>query len=516
LTVTGALAPGVDVTTYHYDNARRGQNLNEMTLALANVTSANFGKLGFFPVDGKVDAQPLLLSGVVIAGAGTHNVLYVATEHGSVYAYDADNTAAPSIYWTTSVLGVGESPSDNRGCGQVTPEIAVTATPVIDRTRGPNGIIYVVAMSKDPAGNIHQRLHALDVTSGQELLGGPRTIQATYPGSGDNSSAGVVIFDPKQYKERPGLLLVNGTIYTMWSSHCDFRPYTSWVIGFDANTLGQTSVLNLVPNGSGGGIWLSGAAPAADDAGNIFVMLGNGDFDTTLNANQFPSNGNCGNCFAKLSTTGRLMLADYFTPKNTVEESRQDQDLGSGGAILLPDVLDDAGRTRHLAVGAGKDALMYVVDRDAMGKFHPTQDQIYQEISGQLSGGVFAMPAYFNATVYFGAVGDTMKAFPISNGRLAETPASRSTNSFGYPGTTPSISASGTTNGIVWAVENGGTAVLHAYGATTLTNELYNSNTAASGRDHFGEGNKFITPVIANGKVYVGTTNGVAVFGLLP
>lgn len=514
LTVTGLPQPGINVTSYHYDNMRQGQNLNESALTLANVNSARFGKLGFFPVDGKVDAQPLLLSSVFIPGAGTHNILYVATEHGSVYAYDADNTAAPSIYWMTSVLA-GESPSDNRGCSQVTPEIGVTSTPVIDRTAGPNGAIYVVAASKDAAGNIHQRLHALDVATGQELFGGPKTIQATYPGSGDGSSGGVVVFDPKQYNERAGLLLVNGTIYTMWASHCDFRPYTSWVIAYDANTLAQTSVLNLVPNGSGGAVWLSGTAPAADDVGNIFVMLGNGDFDTTLNAAQFPSNGNCGNCFVKLSTFGQLTLADYFTPKNTVEASRADQDLGSGGAILLPGMLDATGTTRRLAVGAGKDRVIYVVDREAMGKFDPAQDRIYQEIAGQLTGAEFSMPAYFNGTVYFGPVGDTIKAFSILNGRLALPPASRSATSFGYPGTTPSISASGLTNGILWAVENGTVAVLHAYDATNLATELYNSSIAA-GRDQFGEGNKFITPMIANGKVYVGTTNGVAVFGLLP
>src|ERR1700687_992171 len=516
LTVTGQPPPGIDITSYHYDNARRGQNLNESTLTPANVRPMRFAKLGFFPADGKVDAQPLLLSSVVIPGAGTHHVVYVATEHGSVYAYDADNTAAPSIYWVTSVLGAGESPSDNRGCAQVTPEIGVTSTPVIDRTRGPNGAIYVVATSKDAAGNVHQRLHALDVATGQELFGGPATIQATYPGSGDGSSGGVLSFDPKQYKERAALLLVNGTIYTMWASHCDFRPYTSWVIAYDANTLMQKSVLNLVPNGSGGGIWLSDTAPAADDAGNIFVMLGNGDFGHTLNSTQFPSNGNCGNCFVKLSTAGRLLLADYFTPKNTTEESRIDQDLGSGGAILFPDVVDEAGRTRHLMAGAGKDALIYVLDREAMGKFDPAQDHIYQEITGQLSGQVFSMPAYFNGTVYFGAVGDTLKPFPILNGKLALSPASRSANTFGYPGATPSISASGSTNGIVWAVENGGSAVLHAYDAANLASELYNSEMAASGRDRFGDGNKFITPVIANGKVYVGTTNGVAVFGVLP
>jgi hypothetical protein len=360
-------------------------------------------------------------------------------------------------------------------------------------------------------------VHALDLATGGELFGGPVTIQATYPGSGANSSGGNVVFDAKQYKERPGLLQIGATIYTTWSSHCDIGPYTSWVMGFDANTLtlAQSNILNLVPNGNDGGIWMAGSAPAADSTGNIFFLVGNGDFDTALNASHFPTNGNCGNCFVKLSTSGKITLADYFTPQNTVAESNADQDLGSGGAIALPDVMDNTGKTRHLAVGAGKDAIIYVVDRDAMGKFNTSTDQIYQEINNQLGGGVFSMPAYFNGALYYGAVGDSIKAFPIVIGKLAATPSSQTANTFGYPGTTPSISANGATNGIVWAVENGGTAVLHAYDAANLATEFYNSNQAANSRDHLS-GNKFITPLIANGKVFVGTPNSVAVFGLLP
>ena len=254
-----------DVITYHYDNQRTGQNLNEVTLTPANVNSTKFGKLGEFTVDGKVDAQPLYLSNLMIGGQ-KKNVLYVATEHGSIYAFDADsiNGTTSASLWKTSMLGSGETTSDNRGCFQVSPEIGITATPVIDRTRN---AIYVVAMSKNSAGNYFQRIHALDLTTGAELFGGPKTITATYPGTGDNSSAGNVVFDPKQYKERPGLLEINGTIYTTWASHCDIRPYTSWVMAFSANTLAQTSVFNLVPNGSDGGLWMSGAAPAADSAG---------------------------------------------------------------------------------------------------------------------------------------------------------------------------------------------------------------------------------------------------------
>jgi len=502
----------VDVITYHYDNGRDGQNLNETALTPANVNSTQFGKKGEFGVDGHVDAQPLYLSQVTIGGQ-RKNVLYVATEHGSVYAFDADsiNGTTSTFLWKTSTLGSGETTSDNRGCGQVSPEIGITATPVIDRSRN---AIYVVAMSKNSGGTYFQRIHALDLTTGQELFGGPMNITATYPGTGDNSSGGNVIFDPKQYKERPGLLQINGTIYTTWSSHCDARPYTSWVMAFSADTLAQTSVLNLTPNGNDGGIWMAGTAPAADSSGNLFFIIGNGTFDTALNASGFPVNGDCGNCFVKLSTSAGLRLADYFTPFNTVAESNADTDFGSGGGILMLDVTDSGGNTRHLAVGAGKDSLIYVVDRDAMGKFNATTDQIYQEISGQLGGGVFSMPAFFNNTVYYGAVGDALKAFPVTAARLAAAPSSQSTHHFGYPGTTPSVSANGTTNGIVWAIENSG-AVLYAFDATDLTKELYDSNQAANNRDHFS-GNKFITPMVVNGKVYVGTPTSVAVFGLLP
>jgi len=509
---TGPVASTVDVITYHYDNSRSGQNLNETVLTPGNVNSTKFGKLGEFTVDGKVDAQPLYLSQITIGGQ-KKNVLYVATEHGSVYAFDADSISGitSTVLWKTSTLGSGEATSDNRGCGQVSPEIGITATPVIDRSRN---TIYVVAMSKNGSGAYFQRIHALDLTTGLELFGGPKDITATYPGTGDNSSGGNVVFDPKQYKERPGLLQINGTIYTTWSSHCDIRPYTSWVIAFSADTLAQTGVLNLVPNGSDGGIWMSGTAPAADASGNLFFIIGNGTFDTTLNASGFPVNGDCGNCFVKLFTAGGLKLADYFTPHNTVSESNADQDFGSGGGIVLMDVQDAGGTTRHLSVGAGKDSLIYVVDRDSMGKFNATTDQIYQEISGQLGGAVFSMPAFFNNTIYYGAVGDALKAFPIAGARLAGIPSSQSTHNFGYPGTTPSISANGTVNGIVWAIENNG-AILFAYDAASLTTELYDSNQAANGRDNFS-GNKFITPVVVNGRVYVGTPTSVAVFGLLP
>jgi len=502
-----------DVVTYHYDNARTGANLSETVLTPANVNAAKFGKIGFYSVDGKVDGQPVYLSQVSISGQGTHNVLYVVSEHASVYAFDADSG---TTLWHVSLLGSGETPSDPQNCSQIAPEIGITSTPVIDRSRTPHGALYTVAMSKNATGNYFQRIHALDITSGAELFGGPATVTAAYPGTGDNSTGGSVIFDARQYAERAGLLLLNGTVYTTWTSHCDQRPYTGWIIGYDANTLTQTKVLNVTPNGSEGSIWMSGTAPAADSNGNIYFLDANGTFDTTLDAKGFPSQHDFGNSFLKLSTSASLTVADYFAMSGTVAESNADVDLGSGGAIVLPDLTDNGGQTHQLAVGAGKDRVIYVVDRNAMGKFNPSVDNIYQEIPGAFTDGVFSMPAFFNNTVYYGAVGNTIKAFPISNAKLATTASSKTGNAFPYPGATPSISANGTSNAIVWAVENSSPAVLHAYDATNLDNQLYNSSQASGSRDQFGAGNKFITPMIVNGKVYVGTTSGVAVFGLLP
>lgn len=499
---------GTDVVTYHNDVARTGQSLTETALTPSNVNASSFGKVGFFAVDGKVDAEPLLLAGYNLGSQGTHDVVYVVTEHDSAYAMDA---ASGQVYWQVSLLGAGESPSDNHGCSQITPEIGITSTPVIDRG---HNVMYAVAMSKDGSGNYLQRLHALNLATGAEMLGGPATITASYPGTGEESSGGTLHFMPGQHAERAGLLLVNGNVYTMWTSHCDIQPYTGWVIAYNASTLAQSGVLNLTPNGSEGSIWMSGTAPAADAAGNIYFLDANGSFDTTLNASGFPGKGDFGNAFIKLSTAGGLKVSDYFATFDTVKQSSMDGDLGSGGALVLPDLQDASGAVRHLAVGAGKDRNIYVVDRDNMGKFNPNTNNIYQEIQGALANGEFGMPAYFNNTVYFGAVGDALKAFPIAAGKLANTPASQSGNSFVYPGTTPSVSASGSSNGIVWAVENKSTAVLHAYDASDISHELYNSEQAGS-RDQFGAGNKFITPMIANGRVYVGTTNGVAVFGKL-
>jgi hypothetical protein len=503
------------VLTWHNNNQRTGQNPSEATLTVANVNSSTFGLLFQLPSDGLVDAEPLYVPNLTIAG-NVHNVVYVESENDTIYAYDADTG---NLLWHVSALGAKETPSDDRGCSQVTPKIGITSTPVIDLTSGPHGTIYLVAMSKDSGGNYHQRMHALDLTTGAEQFNGPMEITAKYPGTGDNSQGGYVIFDPAQYKERSGLLLINHTVYTAWASHCDDRPYTGWIISYNERTLAQQSVLNVTPNGSEGAIWAAGAGLSADSDGNIYFDDANGVFDTTLDANGFPVNGDYGNAIVKLSTTGnKLAIADYFNMYNTVSESDADEDLGSGGAMVIPPFKDSTGATHDLVVGAGKDANIYVADRTNMGKFNPSNNnQLYQELSGALAGQVFSAPAYNADHIYYGAVGDAIKSFAFnSSGKLNSTPQSQSPTSFGYPGATPSISGSEKSNLILWAAENNSPAVLHAYSASNLALELYNSNQASGGRDHFGNGNKFITPMIANGKVYVGTQTGVGVFGLAP
>ena len=500
---------GVDVTTYKNDLNRSGQNLSESALTPTSVAAASFGLLRLLPVDGRVDAQPLYLSALSAAGH-TFNTVFVATEHDSVYAIDSDSGA---VLWHVSLLGTGEMPSDNRGCNQVTPEIGITSTPVIDRTAGAHGTIYVVAMSIDGGSNYHQRLHALDVATGAELLNGPVEISASFPTTGTATSS----FDAKSYEERAALLLSNGTIYTSWTSHCDNTPYGGWIISYAQSTLTRNGALNIAAHSSAGpAIWMAGGGPAVDAAGNIYLLSANGAFETTMDVNGFPSNQDYGNSFLKVSNAGAgLAVLDYFTMSNEVAESNVDQDLGSGGEMLLPDLTDSANTVRHLMVGAGKDANIYVVDRDAMGRFHPNGNNNYQTLSGALPGGVFSTPAYFNGMLYYGDVSGTLKAFTISSAKLAAVPQSQSATQFTYPGTAPSVSANGTANAIVWAHENTSPAVLHAYDATNLAHELYNSNQAAANRDHFGDGNKYITPTVADGKVFVGTANAVAVFGLL-
>ena len=498
-----------DVVTFKNDVGRTGQNLTESVLTPTNVNSTTFGLLRNLSVDGKVDAQPLYLSQLT---AGTppavHNVVFVATEGDSVYAFDADTGGKP--IWQVNLLGSGETLSDPHGCGQVTPNIGITSTPVIDRAAG---ALYVVAMSKDQSSAYHQRLHALSLATGVELFNGPVEITATYPAIAGGAAS---TFQPGQYEERAALLLSKGVVYTSWTSHCDIAPYGGWIIAYDQSTLAQTAVLNIAPNsGAGPAIWMAGDGPGADSAGNIYLLAANGAFETTLDTNGFPNKRDFGNSFLKLSPSPALAVTDYFAMSNEVTESNADQDLGSGGEMLLPDLTDANNTVRHLVVGSGKDGTIYVVDRDSMGKFNANSNNIWQQLTGALPGGVFSSPAYFNGAVYYANIGGSLKAFPITNARLGNASAAQSTSSFPRPGASPAVSANGTSNGIIWAHENSNPAVLHAYDATNLAHELYNSNQAANNRDHFGAGNKFITPTIADGKVFVRTQNSVAVFGLL-
>jgi hypothetical protein len=517
LSVTPVPSPATayDVTTFKKDTSRTGQYLTETTLTPSNVNSSTFGLLGLMAVDGKVDAQPLYLGQLPVGGA-SHNVLFVATEHGTVYAFDADTRA---ILWQLSLLAPGETSSDAFGCDTIVPEIGITSTPVIDRSAGPNGTLYIVSMSIDKSSNYHQRLHALDVTTGAEQLNGPVDITASY-----TNAAGTTTFDPSRYEDRAALLLTGGTIYTTWSSHCDLPPYGGWIIAFNQANLAQSGALNVGPGSAGSspstvgpGIWMSGSGPSVDSAGYVYLLTGNGPFETTINVAGYPSRGDYGNSFLKLATSGgKLSIADYFTMWNVAAESLQDLDLGSGGQLLLPDLTDSTGTVQHLLVGAGKDGNIYVVSRDHMGEFSQNTNNIWQELDGALGpDGIWGSPAYFNNTVYYGQKKGTLKAFSVSNARLSTSPTSQSSTVFGYPGTSPVISANASSNAILWTHETATVAVLHAYDPANLATELYNSNQAPGARDQFGVGNTFMVPVIANGKVFVGTQSAVAEFGLL-
>jgi hypothetical protein len=518
-----------DVLTYHNNNARTGLNDRETILTPANVNQDNFGLLFNLSVDGKVDAQPLYISSVPIQGAGRKNIVVVATEHDSVYAFDADSGAP---YWRVSLLVGNEVPSDNRGCDQVTPEIGITSTPVIIRESGNPGTIYLVAMSKAnrKRGSVyHQRLHALSVTDGSELAGSPVEVEASFPGKGPgNDGSGHVLFNPANYKERAALLLHNNVVYTSWASHCDIAPYTGWIIGYHVNSLARVMVLNVDPNGqptspflpdgSGNSFWGSGAGFSVDNNGFLYGLTANGPFGD-LGANGLPKNGDYGDTFLKLAAQ-TLTVVDYFTPYNEAKEAASDIDLGSGGTLILPKMSTASGEIVHLAVGAGKDGNIYVVNRTRMGKINlKTSDNsnVYQDIQNALGGSAFGSPAYFDGYLFYGAVNATLKRFTFNDGLLSTSATSATANTFGYPGTTPSVSSSGTDSGIVWAYENAasGNAVLHAYNADDLTQELYNSTQAPNNRDAFGANNKFIVPTICNGKVFVASTNSVGVFGLL-
>jgi len=491
----------VGVLTYHNDLARTGQNLNETLLTPANVSSGHFGRLFSYAVDGQVYAQPLYMPGVVIPGKGIHNVVFVATEHDSVYAFDADNYVASPL-WHASFInptqGVTTASASDLGCGSIVPEIGITGTPVIDPG---SGTLYVVAMTEEASSSGYtQRLHALDVATGAEKQGSPVEIQASVPGQGDGNTT--VRFEPWLYKQRTGLLLLNGVVYTAWSSHCDSGNYHGWVIGYnawgyDAGALQQAAVYTDTPNWNAGSFWQGGVAPAADANGNIYVVSANGTFDADAGGSDL------GESVIKLSTSKSLSAADYFTPSDARALSEKDMDLGSSGALLLPDAVGSSAHP-HLLLSGSKDGTVYLLDRDNLGHFQAGgNDQIVQSLEGAV-GPIFGIPAYFNNTVYFSGAHDQVKAFSLQDGLLSVLPTSASDATFAVFGSVPSISANGTQNGILWTIDPA--AQLHAYDAADLSHQLYQAKV-----DSFV---KFSTPTIASGKVYVGMLNSLDVFGL--
>jgi hypothetical protein len=514
----------VNVTTYHNDNSRTGQNIQETILTPANVNSSQFGKLFTVTVDGSVYAQPLYLPNVSIGG-GTHNVVYVATEHDSVFAIDAD---AGTIYWQKSLIlsgGSTVSSSTDLGCGDISNEVGITGTPVIDTT---TGTLYVVAKSK-VSGTIYQYLHALDIGTGAEKFGGPANIQASVAGTASDGNGSTVTFSARWENQRAALLLENGHVVIGWSSHCDTSPWHGWLMSYSASALSQEAVYNDSANGYAGGIWMSGSGPAADASGNIFVATGNGSWNTT----------DRGESILKLGAPANSTLAvlDYFTPYDQAALTSVDNDLSAGGLILLPALANGT----QLLTMIGKAGTLYLVNRNDMGQYCVNQSpactdsdpDIVQEIPNVFSG-FWGAPAYWNGYLYWGGGNDDtgeaepLKAFSFNangSGLISTSPTSTSALAFDFAGPDPSISANGTSNGILWGLDNskwsdtcsGGSncQVLYAYDATNLAIMLYNSGQAANNRDVPGTAVKFSTPTIANGKVYVGSAGTIAVFGLL-
>jgi hypothetical protein len=512
--------------TRDIDNLRTGLNANEPILTPANVNVNLFGKLASYSIEGTSDATPLYVANVNIPGKGYHNVVYVATEHDSVYAFDADgltNTPLWSVSLINPAAGITSIPAtdtDTGGnCCDLSPEVGITSTPVIDPG---TGTIYVVAATKEIVGGTAtyvERLHALDITTGAEKLGGPAVIQASVSGTGDGSVGGKVNLNVLRQAQRPALLLNNGVVYFGFGGHDDLAPYHGWVLGYNATNLQQVMAYNTTPNGGGGGIWQSGDGLAADSTGNIYFVTGNGDFAS--------GSSNFGDSMLKLSSSNTLL--DYFTPHDQDAMAALDLDLGSGGVILLP---DQSGPYPHEAISAGKNGTIYVVNRDNMGHYNPNNDnQIIQALVNTFPGGTFGTgnfkaPVYFNGSVYFSADADTIKAFKLTNGLLSTSPTSQTSLIPAYPGATLSVSANGTAAGILWAVQRidkdesgGGTVapgILHAYDATNLAVELYNSNQASGSRDNLDFSAKWAAPLVANGKVFVATEGRITVFGLLP
>jgi hypothetical protein len=496
---TGA-APAQNVLTWHNDISRTGQYLKETVLTTSNVNSTKFGKKFTLSVDGDIYAQPLYVANVSVSGQGTHNVVYVATENDSVYAFDASGSPITPLWHTsfTSSSAVAVPCGDTNNC-QISPVIGITGTPVIDAS---SNTLYVVAFTKEN-GSYFQRLHALDITSGAEKFGGPVVIQASVSGTGAGSSGGTVSFTPLLHNQRCALLMANNVIYVAWASFGDLGNYHGWVIGYGKSSLAQVSVFNDTPNGSQGGIWHSAGGLSADSSGNVFLITGNGTFDANTGGVDY------GDSFVRLNST--LTVQDYFSPDNESTLDVDDEDLGSSAALILP---KQGGSFPDEVTGAGKQGLIYLVNRDNMGEFTTGSNNVIQTITGA-SAGYFGSPAYFNKAVYYSGQGDHVARYTITNGTLSKNPASKSTKTL-TAGGTPSVSANGSANGIVWVIDasgkSGSTAVLHAYKAANLATELYNSQQDAS-RDTIGKGTRFSVPTIANGHVYVGGKSNLFIFG---
>ena len=520
------------VLTQHNDNARTGQNTSETILTTANVNASQFGRLFALPVDGQVYAQPLYVPGVTING-GVHNVVIIATENDSVYAYDADSSSAVLLWKTKASLvdaahgaGANETALESATtthCTDLLPQVGITSTPVIDPT---SKTIYVEAKSTNGTNYFH-RLHALDLLTGNEKTPGPVVIAGTVSGMGDGMLNGQISFDNLHQLNRPGLLLLNGTVYIGYGSHCDTSPYHGWLFAYDAATFTQKSVYVTTPNGGLGGFWMTGDGVAADASGNIFIASGNGTFDDT----QVPVE--TGDTIMKLGTANQILtLLDYFTPEEQSALDSKDLDLGSGGVLLLP---DQPGPFPHILVGAGKEGRIYVVNRDQMttNNSHycsgcPNDPEIIEESGFQAVGadgfGMFNSPAYWNNTLYFWGAIDVMKSIPIINGLPDFTNVTRGSIGIDFPGAGVSVSSNGTAQGsaIVWAIDSSqygssgppGPAILYAFDATNIPIVLYSSAQNAA-RDVAGNAVKFTVPTVANGKVFVGTSSEVDVYGLL-
>jgi hypothetical protein len=502
--VLASAAITAQVVTSQVDNARTGANTHETILTPSNVNSRQFGKLFSLKADGGVYAQPLYVPHLAIPGKGSHNVLFVATENDSVYAFDADGTANDPLWRVTFLKpgnGASTVPAQDVMCPFIQPGIGITPTPVIDSEAG---TIYILARTSQGSGlfaspHYSQKLHALALTTGEEKSGSPVEIVA--PG-----------FDALRELPRAGLALVNGQIILTWASSCDVKPYHGFVMAYDHRTLKQTAVFNASPDAGEAGIWQSDNAPASDEAGNIYVATGNEKFTASATGRDY------GDSLLKLGVdNGNLFVRDYFTPSDEDLMNSRDLDLGSGGPILLP---DQSGPHPHLVLVGGKNGVLFVLDRDRLGHRQTSAANPVLQVL-HLGGGIYSTPASWNGHLYVLASDDYLTDFAIDRGRISDAPLNKGTHRFGNPGATPTVSANGARNGIVWLIETKAwndfgdrPAVLHACDAGNVARELYNSEEN-SPRDRTGAAMRFTTPTIANGRVYVAAKGRIDVYGLL-